>query len=55
MRKGERVPSSRFREVFDALPEEVKDSIRAKAQWEQMSLSAVTRDWWPDIWKRVGY
>jgi hypothetical protein len=42
-----------FRRVWNSLSESTKNRIRAKAEWEHMSLSAVMRDWWPRLWKRV--
>lgn len=42
-----------FKAVWDSLPEDTKDAIRAKANWEHMTLSAVIRDWWPELWQQV--
>ena len=35
--------------VFKTLPEDARSRIRAKAQWEHMSLSAIIREY-PDLW-----
>ncbi len=34
-----------FKQWWNALSEEQKDRVRAKAQWEHMSLSAVRLEW----------
>ena len=43
----------RFREVFSGLDDGTREAIKAKAQWEHMSLSAVMHDWWPELWALV--
>lgn len=42
-----------WRIVWDSLDETTKQSIRDKAQWEHMSLSAAMKDWWPDLWEKL--
>lgn len=44
---------TRFHEVFASLPDETRDAIKAKAQWEHRSLSSVMHEWWPELWKLV--
>lgn len=44
---------SAWKKVWGALDETTKQAIRDKAQWEHMSLSAVMKDWWPELWKQL--
>jgi hypothetical protein len=48
-----RYTGEQFQRVWRPLPSETKDEIRAKAVWEHMSLSAVMREWWPELWEKV--
>jgi hypothetical protein len=45
--------SKAFKAVWDGLDAETQEAIKAKARWEQMSLTTVTREWWPRVWARV--
>ncbi len=42
-----------FDAVWVSLDGREQQAIRDKAAWEHMSLSAVMRDWWPDLWQKV--
>lgn len=43
-----------WKSVWDSLTKEQQQEIRAKARWEGVSLSAVMREWWPELWRQVG-
>ncbi len=51
MNKG--FDSQAFQRVWQSLAPDMKQAIKDKAQWEHMTLSAVMRDYWPDLWKQV--
>lgn len=40
-------PFARFWHTLDV---ETQEAIRAKARWERMTLRAVIREWWPDLY-----
>jgi len=42
-----------FLEIWSTLSPRTRKRIKAKAQWEHMTLSAVMREWWPKLWNRV--
>ena len=42
-----------FRTLWKSLSPRVQQRIRDKAAWENMSVSAVIRDWWPHLWRKV--
>lgn len=44
---------SAFARLWHSLDVETQEAIRAKARWERMTLRAVLRDWWPDLYARL--
>ena len=44
--------AAQWRELWTRLSEGQRERIRAKAQWEHMSLLAVIREWWPELERR---
>jgi hypothetical protein len=51
--RSESFDYKRFLAVWHKLPKRIKERIRLKAEWEHMCLTAVMRDWWPELWKKV--
>jgi len=39
-----------FRAWWQSLTPEEQQPFKDKARWEQMSLTAVIAEWWPDVW-----
>lgn len=46
-----RVHTQVFDEVWWTMKDRTKDKVRAKAQWEHMTLSAVIQTWWKGYWE----
>ena len=46
-------PAGRFQKVWNSLDDETREQIRAKAKWEHMTLAAVMREWWPELFERL--
>jgi hypothetical protein len=39
-----------FREWWQSLTADEQQPFKDKARWEQMALTAVIAEWWPDVW-----
>ena len=52
---GTSFDANKFNAVWRSLNPRTKDKIRAKAQWERVTLSAAMRGWWPKLWQKVAY
>ena len=42
-----------FARLWDSLDDPTREAIRAKARWERMTLRAVIRGWWPELYARL--
>lgn len=38
-----------FKKIWQSLPDDKKDEIRAKASWEKMTLSGVIKNYYPEL------
>jgi hypothetical protein len=48
-RRSTMLNGDRWREMWNALDEETREQVKAKARWEHMTLSAVIHGWWPEL------
>lgn len=48
-----RFDGEKFRAWWNGLTAEQQRPFRYKAQWEAMTLPAVIREWWPDVWAAI--
>lgn len=50
---GDSFTHKEFRRAWASIDVDTKRAIRDKAAWEHMTLSAVIREWWPDVWTMI--